>query len=61
MDIPTLGNNVDVGVGAAIIGGINVADNCIIGANAMVNKSFMKCGSIILGIPATELSKSNEV
>lgn len=60
-NIPTLGNKVDVGVGAVIIGGIQIADECIIGANAVVNKDFENRGKIIVGIPAHELSKNNEV
>ena len=54
-EIPSLGKNVDIGVGAAIIGGITIADNCIIGANAMVNKNFLNCGRTIVGIPAREI------
>lgn len=60
-DIPTLGNNVDVGVGAVIIGGIHIADNCIIGANAVVDKDFLNSGKVIVGIPASEISKDVEV
>lgn len=49
---PVLGNHVDIGAGAVIIGGIHIADKCIIGANAVVNKDFMEPGSLIVGIPA---------
>ena len=55
--IPTLGNNVDVGVGAVIIGKIHIADNCRIGANAVVTKSFETPGSVIVGIPGKILEK----
>ncbi len=48
---PNLGNNVDLGVGAIVIGGLDIADNCIIGAGAVVTKSFEKQGSIIIGVP----------
>lgn len=51
-EIPTLGDRVDVGVGAVVIGGINIADECIIGANAVVNKNFTDAGSLIVGVPA---------
>lgn len=37
---PIIGNNVKVGVGAKIIGGVKIGDNCYIGASALVNKSF---------------------
>ena len=48
---PELVNNVDIGVGAVIIGSLNIADNCIIGAGAVVTKSFENQGSIIIGVP----------
>lgn len=51
--IPILGNCVDVGAGAIIIGDIFIADNCIIGANAVVNKSVIKESSLVVGIPAS--------
>ena len=48
---PMLGNNVDVGAGALIIGNVEIADNCVIGAGAVVTKSFMEQGSVIAGVP----------
>lgn len=33
---PSIGNDVYIGAGAKIIGNVNVADNCRIGANAVV-------------------------
>ena len=50
--VPRIGNNVDVGIGAMIIGDIEIADNCVIGAGAVVTKSFTVPGSIIAGVPA---------
>lgn len=49
---PTLGNNVDVGVGAKIIGNIYIADNVKIGANAVVTKSCYIKGAVLCGVPA---------
>ncbi len=40
LDIPTLGNRVDIGIGANIIGGVHIADGIKVGANAVVTKSF---------------------
>jgi serine O-acetyltransferase len=57
---PTLGNNVDVGYGACIIGDIEIADNVIIGANSLVNKSFNEPGVIIAGVPAKIIKRSKE-
>lgn len=53
---PSLGNHVDVGYGATLIGSIQVADDCVIGANALVNKSFTEQGSTIVGIPARKIN-----
>lgn len=49
---PVIGDNVDIGFGAVIIGDITIADNIKIGANAVVNKSFTEPGITIAGVPA---------
>lgn len=49
---PVLGNNVDIGFGAVIIGDIRIADDTVIGANAVVNKSISEPGETHAGIPA---------
>ena len=46
---PHIGNNVEIGVGAKIIGDIYVVDNVKIGANAVVVKSCFTNGAIGLG------------
>jgi len=51
-EVPKLGSGVDVGVGAIVIGDVKIADNCIIGAGAVVTKSFLEPGTIIAGVPA---------
>ena len=59
---PKIGNNVDIGFGATIIGDIEIADNIIIGANSLVNKSFLEPNIIIAGVPAKKIkSIKNEV
>ena len=50
---PTIGNNVDVGIGAKIIGNIYIADDVKIGANAVVTHSCYEKGAILIGVPAT--------
>lgn len=52
---PQLGDNVDIGYGASIIGGITIANNTVIGANAVVVKSVVESGKTIVGIPAKEI------
>ena len=50
-DAPTLGDNVYIGPGAKLFGLIHIGDRTVIGANAVVNKSF-EGGVTIGGIPA---------
>lgn len=52
---PVIGDNVDIGVGAKIIGDVYIADDIVIGANAIVNKSFYEKGITIGGIPARKI------
>ncbi|GAB5546004.1 MAG: hypothetical protein SangKO_057640 [Sandaracinaceae bacterium] len=58
-DKPVIGNRVDVGVGAAILGPIEVADDSAIGANAVVVKTNLP-GEVLVGIPARPLKKKQQ-
>ena len=49
---PVIGNNVDIGVGAKIIGGITIADNVVIGAGAVVVSDIKDAGAVVVGVPA---------
>lgn len=49
---PRIGDNLDVGIGAKIIGDIELGNHVTIGANAVVTRSFPEDGIILLGIPA---------
>ena len=53
--VPIIGDNVDIGVGAKIIGGIKIANDIKIGAGAVVVKSCYKEGATLVGIPAREV------
>lgn len=53
---PSIGDNCDVGVGAKILGDINLGQNVTIGANAVVTKSFPENNITLIGIPA-QISK----
>ena len=53
--VPRIGNNVDVGFGAIIIGEVEISDGCVIGAGAVVTRSFTTPGSVIVGVPAREI------
>ncbi len=53
---PEIGNNVVVGAGAKILGGIHIGDNTSVGANAVVLKS-VPANSIAVGVPARVVRK----
>lgn len=53
--VPHIGNNVDIGYGASVIGDITLGNNVAIAAGAIVNKSYPKDGLVLGGIPATIL------
>jgi serine O-acetyltransferase len=54
-DAPILGDNIDLGVGAVIIGNVSIANNVTIGANAVVNRSITDENSTYAGIPAKKI------
>lgn len=57
-----IGDFVELGAGARIISTFDrevvVANHCIVGAGAVVTKSFSE-GSVLAGVPAKEISKKN--
>jgi serine O-acetyltransferase len=58
-DVPILGDNVEIGVGAVILGHIHVGNNVTIGANAVV-LTDVPDDHIAVGVPARViLKKSN--
>lgn len=52
---PVLGKNVELGIGAKVIGGVTLADGIRVGANAVVTRSFEEPGITIAGIPAVKV------
>jgi serine O-acetyltransferase len=50
-EIPTIGNRVEIGCGACILGGVTVGDDSIIGANAVV-RCDVPPHSLAVGVPA---------
>lgn len=52
---PQIGNNVEIGFGASIIGNVTLADGIIVGANSLVNKSFFEKNIVIAGSPAKRI------
>ncbi len=57
LDAPTIGNNVNIGAGAKIIGKVSIGNNVSIGANAVVTKDIPD-NSIAVGIPAKVIKTS---
>jgi serine O-acetyltransferase len=49
---PQIGNNVDIGAGAKLLGRITVGDNAVIGANAVVVRD-VPANHLAVGVPAT--------
>lgn len=49
--VPKIGNNVFIGAGACVLGGVNIEDNVKVGANAVVINDI-KLGGGAVGIPA---------
>ena len=52
-----IGDNVYLGPGAKVFGDIVLGDNIQVGANAVVTKSCLKDGAVLVGVPAQEVSK----
>tara|TARA_R110002124_G_scaffold47900_3_gene141850 strand:- start:1111 stop:1650 length:540 start_codon:yes stop_codon:yes gene_type:complete len=57
-DAPILGHNCYIGPGAKLFGAITLADNVQVGANAVVNKSFLGDGDVLVGVPAKKINKT---
>ena len=54
MDAPTLGDRVNVGAGAKVLGAVTLGDDAQVGANAVVVKD-VPAGVTVVGIPAKPL------
>jgi serine O-acetyltransferase len=51
LDLPVIGDRVDIGCGACILGAVTIGDDCKIGANAVV-LTDIPAGSTAVGMPA---------
>lgn len=56
--VPTLGNGCVICVGAVICGAVQVADDVVIGANAVVNRDVMESDITVVGVPARKISEN---
>ena len=57
---PTIGDRVDVGAGAVIMGDVSIGHDTVIGANSVVNRSQPE-GVTVVGAPARVVSKRRAV
>jgi serine O-acetyltransferase len=48
--VPKVGNRVEIGAGACIVGGVRIGDGCFVGANTVVNRD-LPANSTVMGIP----------
>lgn len=55
---PQIGDRVFIGSGAKIIGNITIADDVVIGANAVVIHSITESGITVAGNPAKKVSNT---
>jgi serine O-acetyltransferase len=58
-ELPVIGDRVDIGCGAVILGGISVGHDSVIGANAVVLKNVPP-RSVVVGIPAKVIKTLGE-
>jgi len=56
--VPTLGNDVVVGIGAIVLGNTYIADGVAIGANAVVNRDVLEKNIGVAGVPAKKISNN---
>lgn len=54
---PIIGNNVEIGVGAKIIGKVVIEDDVIIGAGCVVVSDIKEKGSVVVGVPGSIIKK----
>lgn len=60
-DVPVLGNGVVMGIGSVAVGGINIADNVAVGANAVINKDIVETNIAVAGVPARKISDNGRL
>ena len=58
---PVLGDGVELGVGAKIIGDVYLADGIVVGANSVVTKSCYEKNVVLAGVPAKIIKYGNTI
>lgn len=59
-DAPKLGNRVNVGAGAVILGAVVIGDNAQIGANSVVTKNIPD-NTTVIGVPARDIKNAVKI
>ena len=60
-DAPVIGDNVVIGIGATIVGGVTIAKNVAIGAGAVVVKDIFEENIAVAGVPAKKVSDNGRL
>jgi serine O-acetyltransferase len=60
MGQPSIGDNVSVGAGAAVVGGITVGDRALIGANSVVTRD-VPADAVVAGAPARVIGTTDRL
>lgn len=55
---PVVGDRCYLGPGAKLVGGVELGDDCVVGAGAVVTRSF-PAGSVLVGVPARALPRAS--
>lgn len=53
-DRPVIGNRVEIGAGAVILGAVSIGDDAVVGANSVVRRDVAP-GSVVGGVPARDI------
>jgi serine O-acetyltransferase len=59
MEAPVIGNRVNIGAGAKILGAVSIGDDAEVGANAVVLKD-VPAGAAAVGVPARIILRKSE-
>ena len=60
-EAPVLADRVVVGIGAIVLGGVYIAKNVAIGANAVVTKDVLEENIAVAGVPAKKISDNGRL
>lgn len=52
-----IGSNVWLGANTTVLSGVEIVNNCIIGAGSLVNKPLLEEGYLYAGVPAKKIKK----